>query len=103
MSYRVVLVLVLVTTLASRSDAFFFVGLNGHSDCGVLPYVYGTFHIGCVYPYTRGETCYFRCFPGFVPVSGSQIIVPRTCLDDGTWSGEPLRCRRGFFFFFGKK
>ncbi|CAH1229120.1 Hypp225 [Branchiostoma lanceolatum] len=103
MSYRVVLILVLVTALASESDALFFFGLR--SDCAVQPYVYGTLQYGCRYPYTNGDTCYFRCFPGFVPVSGNAPFVARTCQADATWSGETFRCHRGFggFFFAGKK
>ncbi|XP_078700125.1 uncharacterized protein LOC144926933 [Branchiostoma floridae x Branchiostoma belcheri] len=103
MSSRAVLLVVLVATLALQSDAFFFWQFmgGGGSDCGFRPYVHGTIATGCMWPYTHGETCYFRCWFGYVPVSGDQAIVARTCQEDGTWSGDSFTCRR--VGFFGKK
>eukprot|EP00058_Branchiostoma_floridae_P021800 XP_002607290.1 hypothetical protein BRAFLDRAFT_88239 [Branchiostoma floridae] len=56
------------------------------------PYVTYTYRYGCSYPYTQGESCYYRCLSGYTQVSGSTV---RTC-SSGGWTGTNLVCRRAY-------
>ncbi|XP_019616669.1 PREDICTED: sushi, von Willebrand factor type A, EGF and pentraxin domain-containing protein 1-like isoform X2 [Branchiostoma belcheri] len=59
--------------------------------CSSPPTVVNTFRSGCYSPYTNGERCYYRCRPGYTPVSGGTV---KTC-SNGRWTGTNLDCRRG--------
>ncbi|XP_078610736.1 complement factor H-like [Branchiostoma floridae x Branchiostoma japonicum] len=66
---------------------------RGVSGCSIgPPYVTYTYRYGCSYPYTQGESCYYRCISGYTQVSGSTV---RTC-SSGGWTGTNLVCRRAY-------
>ncbi|XP_035694345.1 complement factor H-like isoform X2 [Branchiostoma floridae] len=65
---------------------------RGGSTCSSPPTLGYTYRSGCSYPYTQGESCYYRCRPGYIQVFGSTT---RTCYY-GTWAGINLVCRRAY-------
>ncbi|KAK3600150.1 hypothetical protein CHS0354_012273 [Potamilus streckersoni] len=44
---------------------------------------------GCTSPFNVGSVCSQQCQVGSTRTSGSDS---RTCLNDGTWSGQPIQC-----------
>ena len=45
--------------------------------------------ITCTQPYTFGKVCTQQCNKGFYRTQGTDT---RQCMNDGTWSGQDLRC-----------
>ncbi|XP_072033451.1 uncharacterized protein [Amphiura filiformis] len=62
------------------------------NTCSV-PIISNGYITGCAVEVPFQHSCQFRCNNGYESADGRGNVVFRTCLKDGTWSGQDVQCQ----------